>query len=774
MKFAVRYIALVLCVCLLAGMAGCSEETTAATATASTGAATQSTAAVQDIAAVYDPAVRALESASELAYHITYSESRLIGTEIFLREFTSEAVYTGRNTGDMKARITEELAFGSYKTQSVSAYASGNAYCSVNGCDFISPTDAKSFLAAQIPAVLLDRTHYASFSMEQTETGTHIQFLNAAAPEDWAASSADAQFLEGWGTAALDESGNLISSEYHLQYQAGEATYFLEVSVQIKDDLPSEIPLPEDSNRVKIGDIRIPKMILQVVGDIYSARAISSSATERMYCQVASMTRTQQVEVYTHGSGADFAALADHTVTLVDYTNSATVNTQTETFLDGAYSYSTNGSTGTSADISAERMRTYCEDLCLSYLMTTDSLAGAEIQQIGDFYCIRLEGSETFAEGICDKIYRYINMDLDGYAEYSDDEVSGYLTIRRDTGLPTALGICLSRSHTIYGETYQTTYQVDQALTLPGTDAYETITGQAPSGSAPETQATPLLYKVTGQDGQTLWLFGTIHVGDARTGNLPQALYDAFAASDALAVEYDTDAFGQLAATDGDIRAQLTALYYYSDGSSLSGHLDPALYETARWLLLASGANSASAEKMRPFLWENIIGNFYLRQSSDLTAEQGMDQQLLKLARQQEKTVLEVESGLAQVQMLAQCSESLQELLLRDMVNTSLSRYAQEISLLYESWCAGDTQAILTALQRDPAAYTQEELALFEEYDRIMTEDRNRNMLDKALSYLESGETVFMAVGIAHIPGEGGLAQALEALGYTVEPVIYE
>ena len=53
--------------------------------------------------------------------------------------------------------------------------------------------------------------------------------------------------------------------------------------------------------------------------------------------------------------------------------------------------------------------------------------------------------------------------------------------------------------------------------------------------------------------------------------------------------------------------------------------------------------------------------------------------------------------------------------------------------------------------------------------------DRNIGMLEAAKEYMESGETVFYAVGLAHLlDAENGLVNALREAGYTVEPVTYK
>ena len=60
----------------------------------------------------------------------------------------------------------------------------------------------------------------------------------------------------------------------------------------------------------------------------------------------------------------------------------------------------------------------------------------------------------------------------------------------------------------------------------------------------------------------------------------------------------------------------------------------------------------------------------------------------------------------------------------------------------------------------------------YEEYEKAMSYDRNEGMLEVAKQYLESGDTVFYAVGLAHLlDSNNGLVDTLQQAGYTVELV---
>ena len=91
-----------------------------------------------------------------------------------------------------------------------------------------------------------------------------------------------------------------------------------------------------------------------------------------------------------------------------------------------------------------------------------------------------------------------------------------------------------------------------------------------------------------------------------------------------------------------------------------------------------------------------------------------------------------------------------------------------------------ETKAAETASSVEPEL-TEEELAeyeaqkhLLEEYNQAMSYDRNEDMLKVAINYLESGDVVFYAVGLAHLLNNvNGLVDALREAGYTVELVSY-
>ena len=128
-------------------------------------------------------------------------------------------------------------------------------------------------------------------------------------------------------------------------------------------------------------------------------------------------------------------------------------------------------------------------------------------------------------------------------------------------------------------------------------------------------------------------------------------------------------------------------------------------------------------------------------------------------------------------------STELQLAMLEDILEEDFGEYREELTELYEAWCAGDEKVLRELIneQEDTSKMTAEELAeynaqesLRQEYEKAMETDRNDGMLDVAIDYLESDQVVFFAVGLAHLLDDtNGLVDALRDAGYTVELVTY-
>ena len=425
-------------------------------------------------------------------------------------------------------------------------------------------------------------------------------------------------------------------------------------------------------------------------------------------------------------------------------------------------------------------MRTYYQNMLTDYLFSATYLqtaTGTDMNGIllAEFTCTDDLG-ELLCKEICSDLFGDSQLLNDHASAYRNEVLDFYVSADKYTGLPIAAGFLYQGIHTIDGQEFTLSQQIDCSFDLAGLEVYEEITEELAPETEPETQATPLLYHVTGPDGEEMWLFGTIHVGDNRTGFLPQEIYDAFAASDALAIECNTTAFEEQLEEDDDLSEKVSEYYFYSDGTTAQDHItDTQLYEDALKMLKATGSYNMNSLYLKPSLWAQDITNAFLNCGRRLTSSKGMESRLEKLAEEQNKPIWEIESVLFQIDMSTGYSDELQELLLADAVYSSVPGYWTGVDDLYELWCQGDEAALIEALRDElPEDMTEEELALYNEYNNALSVNRNEGMLKVAIEYLESGDTVFYAVGLAHLLADNGLVFTLREAGYTVELVTYK
>ena len=410
-----------------------------------------------------------------------------------------------------------------------------------------------------------------------------------------------------------------------------------------------------------------------------------------------------------------------------------------------------------------------------------DEFGSINAENIGGIIYLEFTGSEDLAlelSGIIQyDLFGDFNV-LDGIStDYRTEELVGYMGINAASGLLTGLGYEFEGIHVIDGEEWSLIQLSSTSVTQGTRDAYTELTEELPEVTDARTP-TPLFYKVTGENGQQMWLFGTIHVGDGRTAVLPDGIYAALDSSSALAVEFDSEAYEEELDNSEEAMDALSELYFYEDGSFTKDHVeDEELFEYAQKLVRASGSVNMNTEYFQMWTWKSMIESLFEDQSYSLSPERGVDNMLMKHAREKGIEILDVESGQEQMAMIAGYSDRLQELLLAEAVSADTASTGAGMEELFDLWCSGDEEALRDFIvddEADLAEMTEEELALYEEYKKAMETDRNAGMHDVAVGYLESGETVFYAVGLAHLLAEDGLVNTLRASGYTVELVVFE
>ena len=338
------------------------------------------------------------------------------------------------------------------------------------------------FQDRQIPAILIDAALYGAVEVSEEDDELQLSFTQPTKLESWASDHDGAILISASGTVVLDEDGALRRSTYEAQYTCGTTTYDLQVKAKVKLEAAQTLEADVSALPSKCTALTYfgaPRKILQVVGDVYTAQALSAKYTESVYSAAFSRSRKQISSFDIWGTGTEFKAQTSYEVTNTDYTNTPVTNTETAVFIDGVCTSTVNGTTEIPREgITAETMRTFCEDAVLAALITPNHLKNAKLTEKDGQLRIDFTGNAAFSDDLCSSIYSIFNANLDTYAEsYTTPTAGGYLCIDKDSGLPTALGITLKRVH-VKGEiSYPLTYKLDQTMQLASQTALQNIIG---------------------------------------------------------------------------------------------------------------------------------------------------------------------------------------------------------------------------------------------------------------------------------------------------------
>lgn len=768
-----RIFSLLMIVAMLSGMFGCAQDSSAdpTEITALTVIPTESPVEKQ-----YALAKAEILEAADLAVKITDNKTIFIADESYLLRSNQNLRYTGMGTDSLQVAVTEELLLDGSYDKFEDFYTAGMLYSKIyDENHFCGSVDEDEYLSRLVPAALLDEKLYTDISANPDGKNTLLSFSDPTDAESWVLPEG-ANFLSASGKALLDASGSLLKTEYVVEYIYGNFKVTREISAEPYSKKVS-LAVPAIKNYTQVDHIEALRLYDTAVMFLYAANTATTTLSETIVSQAAECVYATQNTINYYGSGQEHVSKVDYTVS-VQQSNQTDSYSQTEVFQNGVYTVFADGGTPKeNPEITASNMLDYCQGYLSENIVALNYIEDVSAEEIGNSTYLTLDFTEEYANELCNYASSVLFDDEKFMAnlatESSVTDCSGYLTLDKYTGLPTSVGIQYNVNHTIDGVDYPLVLQANQSFYLESQTAYKTVTGESLPEQEPNEMPKPLFYKVTGDNGQQMYLLGTIHVGDDATAYLPQKIYDALSASDALAVEADVVAFQEALASDPVLAAQVMGTCIYTDGTMTKDHLDEKTYTDAVKLLKASGNYNVTTEMMKPSMWQSTLSNFYIQQNYELQSEKGVDMRLLKIAKDQGIEIREIESGQFQMEMFGSYSDELQAFLLEALLEEDPSQYYADTKELYTLWCAGDETALREAVLDDVTDLSEEELLLYEEYHKAMITDRNAAMLTVATDYLESGETVFYAVGLAHLLAGNGLVDTLREAGYNVELINY-
>jgi uncharacterized protein YbaP (TraB family) len=267
--------------------------------------------------------------------------------------------------------------------------------------------------------------------------------------------------------------------------------------------------------------------------------------------------------------------------------------------------------------------------------------------------------------------------------------------------------------------------------------------------SASANAASGCVWKVTGPNGGTLYIGGSIHALRSTDYPLPGAYNRAFDASTRLALEVEPRALESSSAA-------LLRAGKYSGNDSLKNHVDPRTYDYLKRVFGLMKVPEEKFSKYRPWLLALMLDSPGSRGFSD---DLGVDQFITNRARANGKPVVGLESPSEHNAVFSGLSDRQSEALLLVQFIPAGNNGGND--RMMNAWRRGDVEALASSTH---AAYSD-----FPAFGDRLLGGRNRRWAPKLEGFLKSGQTYFVVVGAAHLGGSDGLLALMRARNCKVE-----
>ncbi|HLJ25239.1 MAG TPA: TraB/GumN family protein [Candidatus Angelobacter sp.] len=286
-----------------------------------------------------------------------------------------------------------------------------------------------------------------------------------------------------------------------------------------------------------------------------------------------------------------------------------------------------------------------------------------------------------------------------------------------------------------------------------------TCQGQTQATSQPQVNAKArrwLMWKASSPT-TTVYMLGSIHLGDKELYPLPDALESAFNASKVLVVEVNIKKIDQAGAM------KLVQQYgFYPEGDSLSKHLPRNLSDSLDDFCSKHGLPRALLDKFKPWVAAITIEALTLQQAGE-DPNLGVDVHFLDESKQPQR-IEELETADFQMTVLSSGTEAEQQELLAETLK-EMDKPKEHLLEIQSAFLSGDQDVMVKFLQ---AHNTPKAL-----YKKLL-DDRNGPMAERIDGYLKGKEQCFVVVGAAHLVGDKGIVKLLQQKNYKVELITAE
>ena len=267
------------------------------------------------------------------------------------------------------------------------------------------------------------------------------------------------------------------------------------------------------------------------------------------------------------------------------------------------------------------------------------------------------------------------------------------------------------------------------------------------------------LFKVSAY-GHTMYLFGTMHVGQPEFYPLEPRIAAAVKGASTLALEIDP-------AQDPAIAAQALKTYGMTAAGATRQALSPAMRTRLDRALTKAGIDPEAVGQLKPWLVATVLAMAeYGRQG--YKTELSVDGHLAQLARAAKVPVVGLESAGSQMSLFNRLSMAEQVGFLEESIGLIESgKQGAEVSKIVNAWRTADQAAF-----EDIAARASSDTSVSGKFVKnVLLEERNAALAEKLAQLLEREANTVAAIGVLHLIGVNSVPSLLGERGIAVERV---
>jgi uncharacterized protein YbaP (TraB family) len=252
----------------------------------------------------------------------------------------------------------------------------------------------------------------------------------------------------------------------------------------------------------------------------------------------------------------------------------------------------------------------------------------------------------------------------------------------------------------------------------------------------------------------TVYLFGSIHLGKPEFFPFVETVESSFGRSKRLVVELDS--------TSKEFEKKLSRFMAdarLENGKTLQEVLSAGVYQKLVDHMEKIGLPLDGFKSLKPWVMAVALETMKL-QSMGYMPDYGVDRYFLEKAAG-EKEIVELESFEEQISLFENIGQ--EKFLAYTLF--SLNTVERQADKLIRAWRCGDIKTL------DDIIFEDEQTPFLDDIGDIYKKvyyDRNKKMVDKIKKYLEGDDDYFVVVGAGHLIGDKGIVTLLEHKGLII------